>query len=392
MDKKMIIGNFIKAVTGIVAAAGVLLAFQSCDNDEVGGAPVITNVRLLDPTKADSSLSAAEPGSLIVIQGNNLGGVLKVFFNDFEATFNSALASSSNIVITIPGEAPTKAVDAGVPDKIRVLTKGGEAAYDFVLTAPQPVISGLYSEFVKANGTVVINGNYFYNISAVRLGSTDLQILTATVTQITAKVPGTVPLEAITVVGEFGSAVTPFRLNDQEGHMINFDVPATTWGSEVCWGGAPIIPATDPDAISGKFSRIREKNLPATGYADAWVFSTCYFEFKLPAGPAANRLFKFEHNIAEPWKAGKYDITITSEGSEYVYSFMPWNTTEYAATGYQTNGWKTAVIELSDFKNSTGSTIVDVSVITDLKVLFNTPDEVIDSFNGSVDNFRIVKK
>ncbi|KQS30655.1 glycan-binding surface protein [Dyadobacter sp. Leaf189] len=376
----------------IVAAACMLVSFQSCNNEDIDGAPVISNVRLLDPTKADSSLTAAEPGSMVVIQGQNLGSVLKVYFNDFEATFNSALGSNSNIVITIPANAPTKAVDAGVSSKIRVVTNGGEATYDFVLTAPSPVISGLYSEFIKPGGNIVINGDYFYNVKSVKVGETSLQIVSSSVKSITAKMPATATVGAVTVEGEFGTAKTNFKVNDNEGNMVNFDIPATSWGSEVCWGAAPIMPANDPGAISGKYSRIKGTKLPATGYNDAWVFSTCSFDFKLPAGPAADRQFKFEHNIAEPWKAGKYDITITADKSEYTFSFQPWNSTEYAATGYQTNGWRTAVIELSEFKNAAGNTITDVSKITDLKVLFNTPDVVIASFNGSVDNFRIVKK
>ncbi|ACT92815.1 glycan-binding surface protein [Dyadobacter fermentans] len=385
--------NICKTGLGLLLAAGMLLTFQSCNDDDIDGAPSISNVRLLDPTKADSSLSAAEPGSLVVIQGQNLGSVLKVYFNDFESTFNSALGSNSNIIITIPANAPTKAVDAGVPNKIRVVTKGGETTYDFVLTAPVPVISGLYSEFVKANGTVVINGDYFYNIKSVKLGNTALQVVSSNVKQITAKMPATAPVDVITVEGEFGTAKTAFKMNDAvTGNMVNFDVPATTWDAAVCWGGAPIVAATDAQAISGKFSRIKQTKLPATGYNDGWVFSTCSFDFKLPAGGAADRQFKFEHNIAEPWKAGKYDITITADGKEYVYTFQPWNSTEYASSGYQTNGWRTAVIELSEFKNSTGSAIADVSKVSDLKVLFNTPDETIASFNGSVDNFRIVKK
>lgn len=384
--------NILKTALGLFMAAGMLLSFQSCDNDDVDGAPMISNVRLLDPTKADSSLNAAEPGSLIVIQGQNLGSVVKVYFNDFEATFNSALGSNSNVIVTIPANAPTKAVDPAVPNKIRVQTRGGEASYDFVLTAPTPVLSGLYSEYVKPGGTLVINGDYFYNIKSVKVGATALEVLSATVKQITAKMPATAISDIVTVEGEFGIVKTGFKVNGSEGSMINFDVPATSWGSEVCWGAAPIMPATDPGAISGKYSRIKQTKLPATGYADAWVFSTCTFDFKLAAGPAADRQFKFEHNIAEPWKAGKYDITIAAGGSEYVYSFQPWNSTEYASTGYQTTGWKTAVIELSEFKNAAGNTITDVSKITDLKVLFNTPDVAIASFNGSVDNFRIVKK
>ena len=384
--------NIYNTALGLCLAAGMLLTFQSCNEDDVDGAPSITNVRLLDPAKADSSLNAAEPGTLIVIQGQNLGSVMKVYFNDFEATFNAALGSNSNLIVTIPANAPTKAVDAGVSNKIKVQTKGGETTYDFVLSAPMPILSGLYSEFVKPGGTLVIQGDYFYNIKSVKVGATNLQILSTTVKQITAKMPATAISDVVTVEGEFGTVKTAFKVNGTEGHMINFDVPATTWGSDVCYGAAAILPATDPGAISGKYSRIKQTKLPATGYADAWVFATCNFDFKLAAGSAAERQFKFEHNIAEPWKAGKYDITITAGGTEYTYAFQPWNSTEFTSTGYQTTGWRTAVIELSEFKSAAGGTIADVSKVSDLKVSFGTPDVAIPSFNGSVDNFRIVKK
>lgn len=385
--------NIYKAGLGLVIAFSALLSFQSCENkDDVDGAPSISNVRLLDPAAADSSLSGALPGSKVVIQGQNLGSVLKVYFNDFDATFNSALGSDNNIIITIPATAPTKAVDANVTNKIRVVTKGGEATYDFSLTSPEPVLNGLYSEFVKPGGTIIINGDYFYNIKNVKLGTTNLEVLSSTDKEIRAKMPAAGAIDFLTVEGEFGTAKTNFKLNDTTVHMMNFDVPVTTWGATVCYGSAAIIPGTDPQAISGLFSRIKQTNLPKTGYEDSWVLSSCYFDFKLPAGAAENRQFKFEHNIVEAWKAGKYDITLNAGGTDYIYSFQPWNSTVYQSAGYTTSGWKTAVIELTDFKSSSGGTIADVSKITDLKVSFNTPDQTIASFNGSVDNFRIVAK
>ena len=384
--------NIYKAGFVFLITIGALLSFQSCDNKDVDGAPMISNVRLLDPLAADSSLSAALPGSKIVIQGQNLRSVLKVYFNDFEATFNSALGSDNNIVITIPAEAPTKAVNPAVTNKIRVVTTGGEANYDFSLTSPEPVLNGLYSEFVKPGGTIIINGDYFYNIKNVKLGTTNLEILSSTEKEIRAKMPAVGAIDYLTIEGEFGTAKTNFKLNDTTVYMMNFDVPVTTWGATVCYGTAAIIPGTDPQAISGKFSRIKQTDLPKTGYEDKWVLASCYYEFKLPAGAAENRLFKFEHNIAEAWKAGKYDITINADKTDYIYSFQPWNSTLYASTGYMTSGWKTAVIELAEFKSSSGGTIADVSKITDLKVSFNTPDQTIASFNGSVDNFRIVAK
>jgi len=384
--------NIYKAGLGLVVAFSVLLTLQSCENNDVDGVPVISNVRLLDPAAADSSLSAALPGSKIVIQGQNLGSVLKVYFNDFEATFNSALGSDQNIIVTIPAEAPTKAVNPAVTNKIRVVTNGGEATYDFSLTSPQPRFDGLYSEFVKPGGTILISGDYFYNIKNVKLGATNLQVISATEKLITARMPAVAAIDYLTIEGEFGTVKSNFKMNDTTVYMMNFDVPVTTWGATVCYGSAAIVPGTDPGAISGKFSQIKQTKLPATGYDDKWVLASCYYEFKLPAGAAENRLFKFEHNVVEAWKAGKYDITLNAGGTDYIYSFQPWNSTQYQSTGYITNGWRTAVIELTEFKSASGGTIADVSKITDLKVSFGTPDKVIDSFNTSVDNFRIVAK
>lgn len=389
----MIFKDIIKAGFIFLAVLGGAISLQSCnDDDDVDAAPMITNVRLLDPVSADSAITGALPGTLVVIQGQNLGSVLKVYFNDFEAAFNSALGSSNNIVLTIPAAAPTKAEDANVPNKVRVVTTGGEATYDFSLTSPEPRVDGVYSEFVRPGGTIVINGNYFYNIKSVKLGTASLEILNKSLTELSVKMPATGTMDYLTVEGEFGTAKTKFRLNDTTYHMINFDVPATSWGDAVCYGGAKILPATDPGAISGKYSTIKETNLPSTGYNDKWVLATCYFDFKLEAGAAADRQFKFEQNVVEAWKTGQYDFTITADGKEYTYAYKPWNSTLYQATGFQTKGWNTAVIELAEFKSSDGKTIAEVSKITDLKISFNTSDAVIASFNTSVDNFRIVKK
>lgn len=362
----------------------------SCEDQDIEGVPSISNVRLLDPALGGSALTEAMPGAKIVIQGQNLGSVLKVYFNDFEASFNSALGSGSNLIVTIPANAPTKAVDPTVSNQIKVVTTGGQVTYNFQLLSPVPRIDGLYSEFVKPNGELIIQGDYFYNIKSVRLGDITLEVTSHSVKQIKAKVPATVPVDFVIVEGEFGSDTTYFKVNDTAHLMIDLDVPATSWGDLVCWGGAAVIPGTDPDAISGAFSRIKQTNLPKAGYDDSWVLSTCYFEFNLPAGRAEDRQFKFEHLVLETWKAGAYDFVIGADGKEYTYTFKPWNNTTYLSTGYKTEGWKTAVIELAEFKNSAGGTIVDVSKITDLKIAFGTPDETIAAFNTAVDNFRIV--
>lgn len=50
----------------------------SCKKND-SGTPVISHVRTVDPATKDSLFTQAIPGTLIVIQGNNLAGLQAVF-------------------------------------------------------------------------------------------------------------------------------------------------------------------------------------------------------------------------------------------------------------------------------------------------------------------------
>lgn len=379
----------IKIASMLLILLGVGI-FTSCQKELIEGVPLIQKVRLIDPAKKDSTFVKALPGTLVVIQGENLGNTLKVYFNDYESPFNSVYNTSSDIIVTIPKEAPTKVTNSSVSNKIRLVTTHGETTFNFQLVPPPPVLDYLYNEFAQGGTNLTIVGNYFYGVKSVKLGTTDLKIVSNTATHLVVTLPTSIATDYITITCEEGTVKSKFRLNDPAGNMVNFDIPATSWGSAVCWGDAPIVDEKDPDALSGKFSRIKETKLPKTGWNGAWVLSTCYFEFKLPAGKAEDRMFKFEFNAKEPFKQGMYTITIKADNVEYKYNYKPYNDTDFISDGFVTKGWKTASIPLAEFKSSLGGTIADVSKIIDLQILFNTPDEEIASFNCSIDNFRIV--
>ena len=108
----------------------------SCKKNDVGsGTPVINSVRSIDTTQRDSSFTQAVPGTLIVIQGNNLAGLQAVYFNDTSAYFNPSYATNTNIIITIPATAQTKAANPNVPDVIKIVTDHGEATYSFSIVS-----------------------------------------------------------------------------------------------------------------------------------------------------------------------------------------------------------------------------------------------------------------
>jgi hypothetical protein len=379
----MKIKNLYKGL-GLLLIPIALSILSSC-NQDVDLTPSIARVRV---TAKDSVITGGEFGLSVAIQGNNLASVVKVMFNDLEAELNPTLITNNNIICFVPDVAPNV-----VSNKVTVITKGGQSAQaDFNVVLPEPIITGMYNEFAKGNEITEVLGNYFYLIKSVKLGSTNLEIISFTPTSIKVKMPATVIKDKITVEGEGGTVTSTFRMHETDGNMVNFDIPATGWGSPVCWGGAAIVDGSDPDALSGKFSRINDTNLPKTGWQDSWVFSTCWFDFGLAAGAAESKTFKFEHKIDTPWITGQYDFEIKTEnGTVYKYSYKPWNDSNLSGAGFKTTGWKTAYIPLTEFKNGQ-ETIQDVSKIRDLLVAFKTPDAGMDAYKGSIDNIRIVNK
>lgn len=197
-----------KKLLFFVLIAGAVIS--SCKkNDGGSGTPVINQVRLVDTTKRDSTFKEAIPGTLIVIQGNNLGGLQAVYFNDTSAYFNPAYATNSNIIISIPASAQTAATDPKVPSVIRLVTSHGTTTYAFKLYLPPPAISSIT---LDNSGTLVyINGTNFQGVQKITFpvpgNDTALSYtVNKTFTQITAAIPPGSPFkDSIRVFCTFGS-------------------------------------------------------------------------------------------------------------------------------------------------------------------------------------------
>jgi len=180
----------------------------SCKKNDSGGTPVITNVRSVDTTKRDSSFKQAIPGTLIVIQGNNLGGLLAVYFNDTLAYFNPVYATNNNIIVTIPASAQTKATIPNVPDVIKVVTDHGTATYSFSLYLPPPIINSL--SFDNSGTVVYINGANFQGVKKITfpVSGNDTALsytVNKTFTQIVAAIPPGSPFkDSLRVYATFG--------------------------------------------------------------------------------------------------------------------------------------------------------------------------------------------
>ncbi len=198
----------------IIIVAG--LANYACKKtDSGGGMPVITAVRSMDTTARDSVFTEAVPGTLIVIQGSNMGGLQAVFFNDTSAYFNPVYATSTNVIITIPSSSQTAATNPNVPSTIKLITDHGTATYSFTLYLPPPVITSI--TFDNSGSMVFINGYNFQGIKKITfpvVAGADTALsykVNKTFTQITAAIPpGETFVDSLRVYCTYGTAAVSY--------------------------------------------------------------------------------------------------------------------------------------------------------------------------------------
>lgn len=119
----------------------ILLAcnlFTACNDDEGGGVPVIHHIRLVDPEKADSTFTDVNPGTMIVVIGENLNDVRKVFINEQEVSFNSNYGTSTSLILTIPGELQLTGANPELKGELRIETSHGLHACTLARTLHHP--------------------------------------------------------------------------------------------------------------------------------------------------------------------------------------------------------------------------------------------------------------
>jgi len=337
------------------------------------GAPVITHVRAVDSTARDSFFVKAYPGTLIAIQGANFDGLEHVYFNGYDAPFNLALLSNSNIIITIPSESPTAPPLGSVPNNIKVVTGHGSATYTFTLVLTPPIITSVSNENAPAGVSLVIKGSNFYGISKIVFpgGIAATSYSVDSVTQITVTVPaGITSGDSLRVYGTFGTASSPFIFDNwmspSTGFLANFDGTTDQWTapannpyygwSQQQWVGTFV---TDPTVFpngTGNCVKINPAGAKVKGdnswYSDnnAIITNTATW----PSGSVGNYAVKFEANVSN-WSAGSILIgtTFPSPNWAFLAEYAPWKTV--SGGKYSSNGWVTVTIPLTSFLAATNN-------------------------------------
>lgn len=235
---------------------GLVAIFQACQKDEVAAPPVIERVRTISrdsmfvvtvqttltesytairtiPVAYDSTTNQGRPGFNYAILGRNLGTTTKVYFNDFEVQFNPAYLTNTSIIVNIPAATPFSG-----SNKLRVVTTGGMAEYDFSIRQPFPGISDIDKLAGRAGDTITITGTTFDGVSSVKFGAITAEITSMTATQLKVKVPAGVTADTISVTTPGGTTKygVPFGFN----YLIFDDALPTGWVSQGYSGTATV--------------------------------------------------------------------------------------------------------------------------------------------------------
>lgn len=152
----------------------------ACSDDDGGGQPVITGVRLTDPAKVDSTFTQAERGTMLLIMGEHIGGVKEVYINNQVCSFNSTYNTSSYLILTIPYDLNIVNVEQ---HEIRLVTDHGTAVYAFRVVGAAPALYDYRAQWqmdAEGNrhilpGTVVtLLGANFYDVEDIYITTDSL--------------------------------------------------------------------------------------------------------------------------------------------------------------------------------------------------------------------------
>ncbi len=416
--KKSINHIFGKLCVLFIALLAILSSCQDSELESIStGTPVIKKVYLLDTIarhKDSTFVSSIPDDKLLVINGENLGGIIKVYFNDYEASFNTNYNTNTHLIIRLPKEAPTEATMATVSNKIRIVTSHGEATYDFLLLPPPPNIYTIDNENALPGSTISITGTNFLLIQKVVFPG-DIEVTDFKATKegdkIEVKVPANLTLSGpLQVVTKYGVAKTifPFNLNSGTNVFANFD--DKQW-YDWMWNIFVKNSKTDYPGAHGSYAYF-EKNSVTKAGDNAWWnadgralwLTTDLRNSIYDKDSLTNRVeqfsLKFEIFVKQPWASGAF--LIKANGKNYAARYEPWRT---AGKAFSTQGWVTQTIPLTDFRTAdgTGASAATISDIfgtdgnnggAEFVFFFDntTPQNSdIDKIAMAVDNLRIVR-
>ncbi len=226
--------KYIKQLMGIV---GIIVALSSCQKDNVVPTPDIAEV----------APAEGLPGTLVVIKGNGLADIQKVYFGETNARFNPVYNTNEVLMVRVPAEAKYGNL------KLILMNKGGDATKretNFRVLQPPPVIDTFEPSEGSPGDVITLTGKIFMNLIEVRFGDKKAEIVSKSDTQIKVKVPEGTEKAPIEVVTEGGAVLSKLDFSPKGvGYFLYDDQLQNGYQN---WSWAKVTLADQTKVKSGK--------------------------------------------------------------------------------------------------------------------------------------------
>lgn len=236
----------------LLASISIFL-LGSCSNDDGGsssGTLAVTGISksvIDDPLiegdrQVDVPTDVINAGNTYIIRGSGFQTLKSISFNGLESTFNPTLVTDNAIVIN---------VDAATPyynemDELKLVTNIGTLIYSVKVRPPFPSITGFPINPTPGD-IITITGEYFLR-PVVNFGTTSVQPISSTLTEIKVKVPDNIQYKSLSVTNVSGTTVAGQTL----GSAIYDDAFTSLSGYNGLWDGAnPYDKAYDKNPKQG---------------------------------------------------------------------------------------------------------------------------------------------
>lgn len=213
MKKKSFIRLYLLSLLLAVVAL-VPACKKSNDNT---GAPVITSIRIDDPSPKDTLLSTGNPntdptwsgtsGKYVAILGHNLQNATEIDFDGVPATINNALFSPNSAVVQVPAIV-FSTVDTNKLYTVHYATTGGSTTFSFKLGPPPPTITAISNVFANPGDSVYLYGTNLVLVQKLVYGGTTIPSYKSSVdgTALGFLMPASTPNHQVSVLAKGGAA------------------------------------------------------------------------------------------------------------------------------------------------------------------------------------------
>jgi hypothetical protein len=305
-----------------VMALMVLSVFSSCNSDDSdnGSSGGLTITSVAKSVEGDLvPVTVGDPKNYYIIRGTGLKDVTKIYFNDFDTYFNPVLVTDTEIFVLIDEKTPY----ADSSNKLKVVTKGGTILYDFIVAPPTPKFDSFNSINAAEGDVVTVYGDYFLN-PTVKVGTSDVSLISSTLTEIKFKMPANATDKYVTVSNISGSTVSEEAI----GSALYDDVLQGDTGHTLWAGGDTFDTNFKDDKVQGETA------------------------IKFVFGGWNGADMKFNARDVSKYKSFRVKVKSisTSADASVIFVFGGW---VYQIKKTITNKWTTIEIPFSDIGNPT---------------------------------------